>query len=229
VRNAEELFSQAQVSLADGQWNQAIEALLKLRKDETGYQPVKVDSMLFVALRNRGVDRILKEGDLEGGTYDLALAERFGPLDVEANNFRLWADLYVTGASFWGLDWAQAAYYFGQIVQFAPSLRDNTNLTAGERFRMATLKYGDQLAADGQWCEAYEQYNLAFSYGADPSVEPTATWVGNKCEGGDEDEGDGDEEPTPEVTESPGPTEPPPPQETPTPEPTQPGYPAPTP
>jgi hypothetical protein len=102
-------------------------------------------------------------------------------------------------------------------------------MTAGERFRMATLKYGDQLAANEQWCEAYEQYNIAFGYGADPSVEPTATWVGNKCEGGDdEDEGDGgDEEPTPEVTESPGPTEPPPPAETPTPEATQPGYPAP--
>jgi hypothetical protein len=229
LRNAEQLFSEAQLALADSQWNQAIEALLKLRKDEAGFQPVKVDSMLFVALRNRGVDRILKDGDLEGGTYDLALAERFGPLDVEANNYRLWADLYVTGASFWGLDWAQSAYYFGQVAQFAPSLRDNTNFTAGERFRMATLKYGDQLAANEQWCDAYEQYNIAFSFGADPSVEPTATWVGNKCEGGDDNGNDnnGGGEPTPEVTEPPGPTEPPPPQETPTPEPTQPGYPAP--
>jgi hypothetical protein len=126
------------------------------------------------------------------------------------------------------LDWAQSAYYFGQLAGFAPSLRDSTNITAGERFRMATLKYGDHLAENEQWCEAYEQYNIAFSYGADPSIEPTATWVGNKCEGDEDEDGDDGGERA-EVTESPGPTEPPPPQETPSPEPTQPGYPAPTP
>jgi tetratricopeptide (TPR) repeat protein len=107
TRGAEELFSQAQVMLADAKWSEAIDTLLKLRKDEPAFQAVEVDSMLYVALRNRGVQRILAESDLEGGTYDLALAGRFGPLDVEADNMRTWANLYVTGASFWGLDWQQ--------------------------------------------------------------------------------------------------------------------------
>ena len=145
LRGAEELFSQAQVLLADERWSEAIETLLKLRKDEPSYQAVKVDSMLYVALRNRGVQRILAEADLEGGTYDLALAERFGPLDVEASNMRTWADLYVTGASFWELDWAQAVNFFGQLVPVAPNLRDSSNLTATERYRLATIKYGDFL------------------------------------------------------------------------------------
>jgi len=75
MRGAGELFSQSQLLLADGKWTEAIDTLLKLRKDEPEYQTIKVDSMLYVALRNRGVDRILREGDLDGGTYDLALAE----------------------------------------------------------------------------------------------------------------------------------------------------------
>lgn len=181
LRGAEELYSHSQVLLADNKWSEAIETLLKLRKDEPDYQPVKVDSMLYVALRNRGVERILREGDLEGGTYDLALAEKFGPLDIEASNMRTWADLYKTGASFWGLDWGQATFYFGQIIVVAPNLRDNTNMTATERFRIAAIKYGDILAANKEWCLAQEQYEAAFSIGEDPAVQPTASWVTQRC------------------------------------------------
>ena len=227
MRGAEELYSNAQVLLADGKWNEAIDTLLRLRKNEPDYQAIKVDSMLYIALRNRGVDRILKEGDLEGGTYDLALAEKFGPLDIEASNMRIWSDLYVTGASFWGLDWAQAVYYFGQLLAIAPNIRDNTNLTATERFRLASIKYGDFLAANGDFCGAEQQYQAAFNIGSDPAVQPTADWAAQLCqEGGKPGKPKKTPEPTP-PGEVPTPT-PGGPQETPTPEPSQP-YPPPTP
>ena len=228
MRGVDELFSQSQILLADGKWTEAIETLLKLRKDEPDYQTIKVDSMLYVALRNRGVDRILREGDLEGGTYDLALAEKFGPLDVEASNMRTWADLYKTGASFWGLDWGQSVYYFGQIIVVAPNLRDNTNMTAAERYRIATIKYGDALAANKEWCLAQEQYEAAFALGEDSSVQPTASWVTQKCTNSEKKEEKTQEPPPPEAvptegevpTESPpaepGPTEPPPSEPAPT-------------
>jgi tetratricopeptide (TPR) repeat protein len=233
LRGAEELFSQSQLLLADGNWTDAIETLLKLRKDEPDYQTVKVDSMFYVALRNRGIERILREGDLEGGTYDLALAEKFGPLDIEANNMRTWADLYKTGASFWGLDWGQSAFYFGQIIVVAPNLRDNTNVTASERFRIASIKYGDVLAASKEWCLAQQQYEAAFNIGPDQSVEPTAAWVTQKCINANKKEEKTEEPPPPEapppveVT----PTPPPPTEEEPTEPPPEetPPYPAPTP
>mgnify|MGYP001822447201 FL=1 len=231
MRGAGELYSQSQLLLADGKWTEAIDTLLKLRKDEPDYQTIKVDSMLYVALRNRGVDRILREGDLEGGTYDLALAEKFGPLDVEASNMRTWADLYKTGASFWGLDWGQSAYYFGQIIIVAPNLRDNTNMTAAERFRIATIKYGDFLSANKEWCLAQEQYEAAFSLGSDPSIEPTADWVTMRCTNSKNDNQNNqppppqpESTPTQEVVPSESPSvEPPPTQPAPTqPPPTQP-------
>jgi tetratricopeptide (TPR) repeat protein len=227
LRSAEELFSQAQILLADQKWSEAIDTLLKLRKNEPDFHAVEVDSMFYVALRNRGVQRILTEGDLEGGTYDLALAERFGPLVIEASNMRTWADLYVTGASFWGLDWGQAAYYFGQIILVAPNLRDNTNMTATERFIIASIKYGDVLAANKEWCKAQEQYQAAFNLSPDPSLEATATWAGDKCREGEKPP-DRTPEPPPEATPTPEipPTTEPPPEETP---PTEPPYPYPTP
>lgn len=235
LRGAEELFSQSQVLLAESMWGEAIDTLLKLRKDEPDYQTVKVDSMLYVALRNRGVERILREGDLEGGTYDLALAEQFGPLDVEASNMRTWADLYKKGASFWGLDWGQAVFHFGQIIYVAPNLRDHTNMTATERFRIAAIKYGDILASSKEWCLAQEQYEAAFSIGADPSVQPTASWVTQRCTNSKKPKKT--QPPPPAETEpaAPAETQPPPEEPTPTeevteeppPDPTQDPYPPP--
>lgn len=199
MRGVEELFSQAQLMLADGKWTEAIDTLLKLRKDDPNFQPVEVDSMLYVALRNRGVQRILSESDLEGGTYDLALAERFGPLDVEASNNRTWANLYVTGASFWGLDWSQAIFYFGQLLQVAPNLRDATNMTATERYSIAMVKYGDALAASEDWCEAKQQYEAAFNFSSDPAIEQLINDAADECEnrgrGKDKDK-DEEEQPT---------------------------------
>jgi tetratricopeptide (TPR) repeat protein len=233
LRGAEELFSQAQVMLADERWTEAIDTLLKLRKDEPDYNTIEVDSMLYVALRNRGVFRILNEGDLEGGTYDLALAERFGPLDIEATNMRTWADLYVTGASFWGLDWGQASFYFGQIVAVAPNLRDNTNMTASERYHIATLEWGDALAANKEWCLAQQAYEAAYNFSLDPALEPTVAFAADKCREAERPGGNQQPPPPAEATPTPGatgtvvPTTEPPPQGTPTPGTTEP-YPAPT-
>lgn len=181
LRGAEELFAQAQATLINREWSSAIETLLKLRKDESAYRAIDVDSMLYVALRNRGVEKILNQADLEGGTYDLALAEKFGPLDTEANNYRFWADLYVTGVSFWELDWGQASYYFGQITLVAPNLRDSSNITATERFRIATIKYADFLGENGEWCRAEEQYQAVLNLVADSDVEAKLNKAIKRC------------------------------------------------
>ena len=73
LRGVEELFSQGQTSLANGNWTEAIDTLLKVRKADPTYKAVEIDGLLFLALRNRGADKILKMGDLEGGNYDLAI------------------------------------------------------------------------------------------------------------------------------------------------------------
>jgi|GEM_PF-733835 len=197
TRNAEELFMQAQMHLFDKQWEQAIRTLLNLRKEDPEFHAVKVDGMLYVALRNLGVQKILHDADLEGGTYDLALAEAFGPIDIEARNYTTWANLYVTGASFWDLNWREAVFYFGQLSQIAPNLRDATNITATERFRLATLNYAEFLITNGEWCLAQEQFQILLALGSNPAVEPTATWAAEQCEQSLQEP----ETPTPEPTD----------------------------
>jgi tetratricopeptide (TPR) repeat protein len=180
-RGRDDLFTQGQTMLAAMDWNGTIDTLLLLRKNYPDYMAVKVDDMLFVALRNRGIDKIAQQHDLEGGNYDLTLAERFGPLDAEANNWREWADLYIRGASYWDVDWGQAVYYFSQLADAVPNLSDASGWTASNRYMDALLGYGDWYANQGLWCEAQAQYDTYMSMLADPKVEPTAVYASDKC------------------------------------------------
>jgi hypothetical protein len=162
--------------------------------------PVKVDGMLFVALRNRGIDKIARQQDLEGGNYDLTLAERFGPLDGEAHTWREWADLYILGSSYWAVDWGQSVYYFSQIADAVPNMSDASGWTAANRYKDALLGYGDWLAARGEWCDAQTQFDTYMNLLADPVVEPTAVYASEQCASGagPEETPPGEVTPTPE-------------------------------
>jgi len=181
LRGEEELFNMAQEQIAAESWDEAIKTLEALRQKNLEYKAIQVDGMLYVALRNRGVQKILVEGSLEPGIYDLTLAERFAPLDSSAEGFRTWARMYLTGASYWGVDWSQVLYYFEQVYQALPSLRDGTNMTSTERYRLAAINYGVQLASAEKFCEAQQYFDLAMSIGEDPQAQPTADWVAEQC------------------------------------------------
>ncbi|MEW6717956.1 MAG: hypothetical protein AB1345_10695 [Chloroflexota bacterium] len=208
LRGAEELYQEVQQMLAAGDWTQALQTLDTLRKNYPTYQAVKVDGMYYIAFRNRGVDRILREGNLEGGTYDLGQVQRFGPLDAEASGYRDWARFYITGASFWEIDWGQAAYYFGLVAPVAPNIHDGTGWTAMARYREAVLKYAEFLAEAKMWCEARDQLEALLALGSDPEIRPTATYLEVKCEPPtpvppEPTEVTPTETPTPEVTPTP--------------------------
>ena len=214
MRGVEELFVQAQTDLANQDWTNAVHTLLSLRKADPNYQPVWVDDMLYVAYRNRGKDKILKDGDLEGGIYDLTQAEQIGPLDADAKGFLTWSRLYITGASFWEIDWGQAVYYFAQVAPALPNLRDGSGWTATERYRIALIGYGDFLADNKDWCAARIQYETSLSLGTDELVQEKYVFIITKCP----DEGESSEQPTqqseptptsPPTVENPTPTVPP--------------------
>jgi tetratricopeptide (TPR) repeat protein len=180
-RGEEDLFNTAQQYLDAESWNEAITTLEALREKSLEYRAVEVDGMLYIALRNRGVQKILVDGSLEPGIYDLTLAERFAPLDNQAEGYRTYARMYITGASYWDVDWTQVIYYFEQVSAALPGMRDGTNMTSSERYRKALIGYAYQLVAAEQFCEAQNYFEQAFAIGQDPVVQPTAQWVYDKC------------------------------------------------
>lgn len=196
MRGVQEKFDQSQQFLLDGDWNNAIESLLALRKADPGFHSVEVDGMLFLALRNRGRDKIINQSDLEGGIYDLTLASRFGLLDTEAKGILNWTTLYITGASFWEIDWAQAAYYFSQVAPHVPNLRDGSGLTASQRYRTALFNYAKLLAQSKRWCDAADQLQIALSIASDPEFEQAYADVLQRCTGQQEPQPQEGEQPT---------------------------------
>jgi hypothetical protein len=155
---AEQAFSKAQQLIAAQDWPGTIGTLDEVRKLDPTYKTGQVDGMYYFALRNYGYDLITKQGNLEGGIYQFTLAERFGPLDRDAAGLREGSRFYLIGASFWELDWAESLKYFNQIAGYG--LWDGT-MTVSERIHFASMRYGDQLVKDGQYCDAVAQYNNA--------------------------------------------------------------------
>jgi len=177
----ESIFQRAQTLMGAGNWDGAMEALLALRTVDLYYRVAAVDDTLFAALRNRGEYKILIQGDLEGGIYDLTLAEKFGPLDYRATVYRDWARLYLTALGFWQAYPQQAVYYFGQIAAAAPGLQDGGGWSARERYRASLLYYGDALVKEEKWCEAQVQYETALALRNQPDLIMTIAEVGRIC------------------------------------------------
>jgi tetratricopeptide (TPR) repeat protein len=161
-RDVQTLFAQASQEVQSQQWEAAVNSLEALRNADYTYHTIEVDGLYYTALRYRAIQMILNEGDLEGGLYYLSVLEKYAPLDKDAVNYAVVARLYLTGASYWDLDWSQVVNYFSQLVAAMPSLYDGT-MTAGERYYYALIYYGDQLMDDGDECSAEDQYKAALA------------------------------------------------------------------
>lgn len=181
LSGVEEIFQRAQQYINIQDWPNAIANLDTLRRKDQNYRAAEVDGMYYFSLRNYGYDLITKQGNLEGGIYQLTLAERFGPLDSTTNGLREGARLYILAASFWELDWKNCVYYFQQLYSGWPSMWDGT-MTASERYRVASMRYGDELFAREEYCAASQQYQNSAAIGAlDPESAKRANQAWQKC------------------------------------------------
>jgi hypothetical protein len=182
-RPKEELFAAARALMVAHNWTEAIDTLLALRQADAGFSTADVDGMLFAALRNRGAQNIVEFGLFEPGLYDFALAEKFGPLDGLARNYREWARLYLYGNAFWLAYPQDAAFYYGQLVGMAPDLRDSNGIAAFTRYWQSLVHIGDQFGAEGDWCAAVEAYQDAMGARTDAELEGKLNFALEACIG----------------------------------------------
>jgi len=192
LRSADEIYNTAQQLLNSGDWDGAITNLDSLRKSNPTYHTAQVDGMYYMSLRQRGMAKIsaaCQNVNLEGGIYDLTLAENFvgaGNLDSVAESLRTYARLYIIGASFWDQDWVQSQNFFAQVMTGYPNMSDSSCLSATRRWAEATIHVAEQLQTTGDNCGAEAQYADAFKVN-DPlnnSAFPTATEIAIRCSGG---------------------------------------------
>lgn len=195
TRAAEETFAQIEQNIANQEWDLAIQNIQSLKESNYDYKTITVDGYYFIALRNRGIQRIWA-GELEQGMYDLSVAEQLGALDNVAAGARNWASLYMTGASYWDVNWSGAVEIFGQLYAQLPYFSDASGMSSAERYRIALYRLGDQYAAAGDYCTASSYYQQSLSVGVNLDIEVTATWLADVCANPPGEE-------TPEPTEEP--------------------------
>ena len=174
----EEMLRQAHAAYDEGNWNATIDTLLALRAKDPNYRAVEVDGLMYAALRNRGIQRISRDQLLEEGIYDLSLAASFAPLDEQADNWRSWAQLYLTANSYFGLNWEQAAFYFDLVYTVAPGIRNDVSWKYAQSLRMYAL----QLAASSDPCAAEELLEISVEVVPDEQFALTATAVHDACQ-----------------------------------------------
>jgi hypothetical protein len=183
IQGAQALFQQAQQDMTNQEWCLAVDTLKNLRDEDHTYETLTVDGMLWTSLRNCAIKKITTDGDLEEGLYYLSLVNKFAPLDHDAVNYSAWARLYVTGASYWEVDWSQVVYYFSQIYAAFPYMHDGSGWTAIDRYRIGLREYGESLMNTQEYCEAEEQLRLSLNIQYDEEVNRLADEAYLYCQG----------------------------------------------
>jgi hypothetical protein len=205
TRAVSELFRSLQEQYASKDWMAILGTVKSMRDADPSYEAVKVDGIYYGALRNVAIEEIQK-GNLEPGLFDMAMAESMGPMDTDAEAYRMWAGMYLTGASWWGINWEKVTLYFSQLSGMVPDLIDFSGKTVRQRYTQALELWGDQFAAGGDYCSAVPKYETSLQVTNSKAMEDKLSAARTSCES------------QPPATETPQPT--PSATETGTPEPT---------
>jgi hypothetical protein len=83
----------------------------------------------------------------------LTQAERLGDLPLEVEDQRTWAELYLLGIGYYGVNWETTIFYFRGLCAAAPFYQN-----ACQKLFEAYVAFGDQYASVLDWCPAEEWY-----------------------------------------------------------------------
>lgn len=139
-------------------WEQAITALISFQYNYPDYERRMTDELLYESYIAQGVD-LLYGDQVEVGLYYLEQAQRLGDLSQEVRDQKEWAELYLAGMGYFGVNWDVSLFYFRDLCLAAPFFHD-----ACDKLYEALVAYGDQYAAQQEWCPAEGLYNEAYNH-----------------------------------------------------------------
>lgn len=143
--------------VAAEQWAEALPLLLSFQQRFPDHERLDTDQLLFDTYIGLGLSYVNTE-KVEIGLNYFSQAERLGDLPLEAQEYRVWADLYFQGVAYSGVNWQIAADYWRDLCAVAPFYQD-----ACARLQRALVGYGDQLAYLLDWCPAADVYQQAWN------------------------------------------------------------------
>lgn len=157
LKDPSETFSNLQKIAEEADWQMAVEEITAFQAQYPDFRRREIDILLYNAYVNLG-SNLLTGNQVELGLFYLAQAETLGDLPADIQDERTWAELYLAGIGFYGVDWATTIFYFRDLCAAAPFYQD-----ACATLREALVAYGDQYAFNLDWCPAEALYNEAVS------------------------------------------------------------------
>ena len=173
--SAEERFRLLMLAYDSRDWSETVQRASDLKVTNVDHRSETVNGMLFVSLRNRGIERI-DSGLLELGLTDLEHSEQIMSLDNVALQRRRWASLYLAGMAFWDLNWQLVIENFSVLNAIAPNFQDARIL-----LREAYISYGDELVQSQESCLAKEQFVAAREIAVDSKIDDQLSVAEKKC------------------------------------------------
>lgn len=141
-------FEALEELIDDQSWLEAIESLESFRQTYPDYRRRDVDEMLYDAYISYGLT-LTRSVEIERGVYYLNLAAELGDLSEEVLGEIFWAEQYLEGIVFFGIDWDTYLSYFRPMCEFAPLYQNSCGKLAE-----GLLAYAEQYSAVLDWCPA---------------------------------------------------------------------------
>lgn len=137
-------------------WQEAVSAIVDFQSDYPDYERRQTDALLFEAYIGRGVE-LLYTDRVELGIFYLSQAQEMGDLPADVRDQRQWAELYLAGIAYFGVNWNVAISNFRDLCLAAPFYQDSC-----AHLREALIAAGEQYEVQREWCPAESYYREAY-------------------------------------------------------------------
>lgn len=137
-------------------WQEAVSAIIDFQNNHPDYERRQTDALLFEAYIGRGVE-LLYTDRVELGIYYVSQAQELGDLPADVQDQRQWAELYLAGIAYFGVNWNVAIANFRDLCLAAPFYQDSC-----VHLREALVAAADQYVVQGEWCPAESLYREAY-------------------------------------------------------------------
>jgi hypothetical protein len=170
-----EVYAAIERLIGEQDWQSAVSFITDLQSQYPDYRRRETDAMLYNAYLNLGQELVMGD-QVELGIFYFSQAEKLGDLPLEAEDQRVWAELYLLGISYYGVNWETSVSYFRGLCAAAPFYQN-----ACVKLHDALIFYGDRFAGALDWCPAEEIYAEAYRIDNDTIVSEKLNSARSQC------------------------------------------------
>jgi len=173
---AASLLARAQDEIESESWTTAVATLRELQALDPGFHAEQVNALLAQSMYGAGTEA-LSALDVTRAADWFKQSLALNPESVDVRRQVTLANLYLQALSTWGKDWPATIDGLTQLHNLSPTYADTA-----DRLALSYMRYGDQLSAGGEWCEAAEQYALSAEMKSSAAVTTKEQLAVRYCE-----------------------------------------------